>query len=75
MKNLHSLRQCCFYYDIAEFEATAGMMQDESEFSACSKLKALLCNLNYHHIVSIVVFYLSLIFSVHVVVLVTFFLY
>ena len=33
MKNLHSLRQCFCYYGIAEFETTAGMMQDESVFS------------------------------------------
>ena len=37
-------------------------------WAACSKLKALLCNLSYHHIVSIVVSYRFLIFSAHVIV-------
>ena len=33
LKKLRYLRQCCFYYGIAEFETTTGMMQDESLFS------------------------------------------
>ena len=33
VKKLSSLRQCCFYYGIAEFETTAGMMQDMCQCS------------------------------------------
>ena len=34
LKKLSSLRQCYFYYGIAESETTAGMMQDVSVFSS-----------------------------------------
>ena len=44
-------------------------------WAACSKLKALLCNLNYHHIDNIVVYYRFLILSVHFIILVTLFFF
>ena len=44
-------------------------------WAACSKLKALLCNLNYHDIDSIVVSSRFLILSVHFIILVTLFFF
>ena len=44
-------------------------------WAACSKLKAFLCNLNYHHNDRIVVSYRFLILSVHFIILVTLFFF